>query len=190
MFILFAVLPVFHGVEFFAGLSPHPSPLCAFAKPILFSLQEGRLIFPPVFAGVLAMIALLSIAGNKLFCGWVCPIGALQEIVYLCFPRLKKLRIPFAAANSVRIGLLVLFVPLLLGLRYVYLWLFQSLRDTALARGDGFLDAVCLGSNNDSRGCISLPVPPFLSHHLPHRSVNVVPGAHLDSKNPSAQRNV
>jgi len=121
VFILFAVLPVFQGVEFFAGLSPHPSPLCAFAKPILFSMQEGQLIFPPVFAGVLAMIALLSIAGNKLFCGWVCPIGALQETVYLCFPRLKKRRIPFAAVNSVRIGLLVLFVPILLGYGiYIY----------------------------------------------------------------------
>ena len=121
VFILFAVLPVFHGVEFFARLSPHPSPLCAFAKPILFSLQEGQLTFPPVFAGVLAMIALLSIAGNKLFCGWVCPIGALQEIGYLCFPRLKKLRVPFVAANSVRIGLLVLFVPILLGFgMYIY----------------------------------------------------------------------
>jgi polyferredoxin len=115
VFFIFAVLPMFHGVEFFARLSPHPSPLCAFAKPILFSLQEGQLIFPPVFAGVLAMIALLSIAGNKLFCGWVCPIGALQEIGYLCFPRLKKIRIPFAAANSMRIGLLILFVPILLG---------------------------------------------------------------------------
>jgi len=115
VFILFAVLPVFHGVEFFTRLSPHPSPLCAFAKPILFSLQEGQFIFPPVFAGVLAMIALLSIAGNKLFCGWVCPIGALQEIGYLCFPRVKKLRVPFVAANSVRIGLLILFVPILQG---------------------------------------------------------------------------
>jgi len=121
VFIIFAVLPMFHGVGFFAKLSPHPSPLCAFAKPILFSLQEGQLIFPPVFAGVLAMIALLSIAGNKLFCGWVCPIGALQETVYLCFPRLKKLRIPFAAASSVRIGLLILFVPILLGFgMYIY----------------------------------------------------------------------
>jgi len=121
VFILFAVLPVFQGVEFFAGLSPHPSPLCSFARPVMFSLQEGQLIFPPVFAGVLAMIALLSIAGNKLFCGWVCPIGALQEIVYLCLPRLKKLRIPFAAANSARIGLLVLFVPILLGYGiYIY----------------------------------------------------------------------
>ena len=121
VFILFAVLPVFQGVKFFAGLSPHPSPLCAFAKPIMFSLQEGRFIFPPVFAGVLAMIALLSIAGNKLFCGWVCPIGALQEIAYLVSPRRKKLRIPFTAANSVRIGLLILFVPLLSGFgMYIY----------------------------------------------------------------------
>jgi len=116
VFIVFAVLPVFReAAGFFAKLAPHPSPLCAFARPVMFSLQEGRLVFPPVFAGVLAMIALLSIAGNKLFCGWVCPIGALQEIVYLASPRLKKRRLLFAVANSVRIGLLILFVPVLLG---------------------------------------------------------------------------
>jgi polyferredoxin len=122
VFIIFAVLPVFReAAGFFAKLAPHPSPLCAFARPVMFSLQEGRLVFPPVFAGVLAMIALLSIAGNKLFCGWVCPIGALQEVVYLASPRLRKRRMLFAVANSVRIGLLVLFVPLLLGLgMYIY----------------------------------------------------------------------
>jgi polyferredoxin len=114
-FIIFAVLPLFRDIGFFGKLSPHPSPLCAFAKPVMFSLQEGQLIVPPVFAGVLTMIALLSIAGNKLFCGWVCPIGALQEIIYLVLPRVKKIRLPFAAANSARIGVLLLFVPLLTG---------------------------------------------------------------------------
>jgi polyferredoxin len=51
----------------------------------------------------------------------VCPIGALQEIVYLVSPRPRKSRLLFAIANSVRIGLLVLFVPMLLmsGL-YIY----------------------------------------------------------------------
>jgi polyferredoxin len=122
IFIIFAVLPGFReAAGFFAKLAPHPSPLCAFARPVMFSLQEGQLVFPPVFAGVLAMIALLSIAGNKLFCGWVCPIGALQEVVYLASPRLKKRRLLFAVANSVRIGLLILFVPVLLGFNlYLY----------------------------------------------------------------------
>jgi len=122
VFIVFAVLPIFReAAGFFAKLAPHPSPLCAFAKPVMFSLQEGHLIFPPMFAGVLAMIALLSIAGNKLFCGWVCPIGALQEAVYLASPRIRKRRLLFVVANSVRIGLLILFVPVLLvfGL-YIY----------------------------------------------------------------------
>ena len=122
VFIVFAVLPVFRETAgFFAKLAPHPSPLCAFTRPVMFSLQEGRLVFPPVFAGVLAMIALLSIVGNKLFCGWVCPIGALQEVVYLTSPRIRKRRLLFAVTNSVRIGLLALFVPVLLGLgMYIY----------------------------------------------------------------------
>jgi polyferredoxin len=121
VFVLFAVLPVFNEIVFFARLAPHPSPMCAFAKPIMFSLEMQQLVVPPVFAGVLAVIALLSIVGNKLFCGWVCPIGALQEIFYLLPNRLKKVRFPFYVVNSLRIGLLVLFIPLLIRFGvYVY----------------------------------------------------------------------
>jgi polyferredoxin len=121
VFVLFAVLPVFNEIIFFARLAPHPSPLCAFAKPIMFSLEMQQLVVPPVFAGVLAVIALLSIVGNKLFCGWVCPIGALQEIFYLLPNRLKKVKLPFNVANSIRMGVLVMFIPLLISFGvYVY----------------------------------------------------------------------
>ena len=121
VFVLFAVLPVFNEIMFFARLAPHPSPLCAFAKPIMFSLEMQQLVVPPVFAGVLAVIALLSIVGNKLFCGWVCPIGALQEIFYLLPNRLKKVKLPFNVANSIRMGILVMFIPLLISFGvYVY----------------------------------------------------------------------
>jgi polyferredoxin len=127
VFILFAILPVFNEVSFFARLAPHPSPLCAFAKPVMFSLEMEQLVVPPVFAGVLAVIALLSIAGNKLFCGWVCPIGALQEIFYLIPIRCKKIRLPFYAANSIRMGLLIIFIPLLIGCG-VYIFMAISIR--------------------------------------------------------------
>jgi polyferredoxin len=76
---------------------------------------------PPVFAGVLAVIALLSLVGNKLFCGWVCPIGALQEIFYLLPHRRKRFRLAFYAVNSVRFGLLLIFIPLLINAGvYIY----------------------------------------------------------------------
>ena len=121
VFILFAILPVFNEIPFFARLAPHPSPLCAFAKPIMFSIEMQQFILPSVFAGVLTVIALLSIVGNKLFCGWVCPIGALQEIFYLLPHRRKRFRFAFYAVNSVRFGLLLIFIPLLINFGvYIY----------------------------------------------------------------------
>lgn len=121
VFIVFAVLPVFYGIEFFAKLSPHPSPLCALTKPIMFSLNMKQIVFPPVFATILLLIAFLSIIGNKLFCGWVCPIGALQEIVYLGSPRLGKYKLSFVVVNMLRVILLILLVPILI--RYgIYLY--------------------------------------------------------------------
>jgi len=113
VFILFGVLPHFHEIEFFAKLAPHPSPLCSFAKPVMFSLQAKQFVLPPVFAGVLAFIVFLSIVGNKLFCGWVCPIGALQEVCYLLPIVRQKKRLSYFAVNTIRYGLLVFFVPAL-----------------------------------------------------------------------------
>jgi len=114
VFLTFAVLPVFREIAFFAKLAPHPSPMCCLIKPVLFSLNAGRFIFPMVFAVVLGMIALLSLIGNKLFCGWVCPIGALQETAYLAAPACRKVKPPFALLNTLRGLLLVLFVPAIL----------------------------------------------------------------------------
>jgi polyferredoxin len=114
VFVTFAILPIFREVAFFAKLSPHPSPLCALTKPILFSLNARQLIFPMVFAVVLGLIGLLSIIGNKLFCGWACPIGALQEIAYLALPACRKFKPPFALLNTLRGLVLVLFVPVLI----------------------------------------------------------------------------
>ena len=73
-----------------------------------------QFIFPAVFACVLALIAFLSILGNKLFCGWVCPIGALQELFHLIPLPLTKIKPPFAALNALRGVLLISYVPVLL----------------------------------------------------------------------------
>jgi polyferredoxin len=113
-FVVFAVLPVFKEVTFFAKLSPHPSPMCAITKPVVFSLEMNQFIFPPVFAGVLAFIVFLSIIGNKLFCGWVCPIGVLQELFHLIPLPLKKIKPPFYSLNMFRAIIFIAFVPVLL----------------------------------------------------------------------------
>ena len=67
-----------------------------------------RGFIPVVFLSIFTSIAVLSIVGNKLFCGWVCPIGALQELVN----RIKtpKVTLPFRITNLIRIVIFAAFV--------------------------------------------------------------------------------
>jgi len=94
---------------FSKGMGPHPSPMCSFTKPFLF-LEAGYSV-QIVFVGILISIAVLSILGNKLFCGWVCPIGAMQEIFHrVPLPAAFKRKLPFRITNTIRAVLLVAFV--------------------------------------------------------------------------------
>ena len=85
----------------------HPSPLCALTKP-LARYQVIGFIPPPMIVMVGAMVV-FSIIGNKIFCGWICPLGCLQEIVYKISKGLKKIKLSFFISNSVRFSLLALF---------------------------------------------------------------------------------
>ena len=87
----------------------HPSPVCTVTKPFLF--VEGGKAVPVVFWVSLTVVALLTILGNKLFCGWVCPVGALQELIHrIPLPKRLRVRVPFKAANSVRVLIFVIFI--------------------------------------------------------------------------------
>jgi ferredoxin-type protein NapH len=94
--------------RFADGMGIHPSPICAATKPFLF-LKEGYGV-PIVFVGILLSIVVLSVLGNKLFCGWVCPIGAAQEACHRIPlpPRMKKVP-SFRVSNTIRIGALAAF---------------------------------------------------------------------------------
>ncbi len=61
------------------GMGLHPSPVCTLARPFQF-IYNGKAI-PLGFFVFLGVITVFSLAGNKLFCGWVCPLGALQEMI-------------------------------------------------------------------------------------------------------------
>lgn len=64
-----------------------------------------------------AFFAVLAVIGNKLICGWACPFGALQELIYH-LPILRKLgkrKIPFVASNTLR-GTLFIVMLLLFGI--------------------------------------------------------------------------
>jgi polyferredoxin len=111
IFFTFGVLSVLPLGWFARGMGMHPSPVCTVTKPLLF-LNAGREV-PIVFAGVLFSIAVFSVAGNKLFCGWVCPVGALQELMHeIPLAKRFKVRLPFRVTNGIRVAAFVLFVPL------------------------------------------------------------------------------
>jgi polyferredoxin len=110
IFFVFGALWLLPLGSFADGMGPHPSPLCTVTKPFLF-VKAGFSI-PIVFFATFAAIAVLSIAGNKLFCGWVCPIGALQELAHrVPLPSNLKKRLPFKVTNTIRVLLAVAFAP-------------------------------------------------------------------------------
>jgi polyferredoxin len=75
---------------------------------------------PSIIAVVFAFVFFvgLAIVGNKLVCGWACPFGALQELIYSLpiLKRLKRKKVPFLVSNLIRGGLFVLMLVLLFGI--------------------------------------------------------------------------
>lgn len=107
----FGILFVLPLGSFAQGMSIHPSPLCVIEKPFLF-LNAGRGV-PVLFLAIAAFVALFTFIGNKLFCGWACPLGALQEIAHrIPISEKLKIKLPFGITNSIRIGLFLLFIVL------------------------------------------------------------------------------
>lgn len=95
------------GLKLFAGFSMHPSPICSATKSVLYGFR------PPMTAMLLVILA-LTLVGPKLFCGWVCPVGAVQELIAMLADKLRVRRRKwnFRVTQTVRVGLLVLFVAL------------------------------------------------------------------------------
>jgi polyferredoxin len=111
IFFAFGVLTVLPLGQFARGMGLHPSPVCTLTKPFLF-LDKGRSI-PIIFPAILFSIAVFSIAGNKLFCGWVCPVGAIQELVHeVPLSRRLKIKLPFKVTNWIRVILFLVLTPL------------------------------------------------------------------------------
>ncbi len=112
IFFVFGIVAVLPLGSFARGLGIHPSPLCIIARPLQF-VRAGRGV-PVAFITILATIGAMSVIGNKLFCGWVCPLGALQEISNRApLPRKMKTRLPFRASNVVRTAIFVVFLVVL-----------------------------------------------------------------------------
>ena len=100
LIILFFIFGVFIDI--------HPSPLCALTKSFTRYQMVG-FIPPPMIVMAVAMI-LFTIIGNKIFCGWICPLGCLQEVIFTLSKIIKKIKFPFLITNSIRFSLLVIFL--------------------------------------------------------------------------------
>ncbi len=107
VFVLFGVLVIMH----------QPSPLRAVVD-LVTALATGSAITLKK-ATMLAFIGGLSVIGAKLFCGWVCPFGALQEIVNrIPAPSGKKIKLPFRISNGIRISLFAISLVMVIGTGY------------------------------------------------------------------------
>lgn len=110
-FFFFGILPVLPLGRFAWGMGMHPSPVCAITKPFMF--LSGGWQVPVIFLTILAFIAVFSLVGNKLFCGWACPIGAIQELFnHIPLPKKFKIMLPFMVTNPIRITIFLAFVTL------------------------------------------------------------------------------
>ncbi len=112
IFFTFGIVGVLPLGSFSRGMGMHPSPMCVVTKPWVFISSGGG--YPLIFAGFLASFIILTVLANKSFCGWVCPVGALQEFIFK-LPVLKnsKKTLNFKITNTVRIIAFILFFPVL-----------------------------------------------------------------------------
>lgn len=95
------------GLKTFSAFSMHPSPICAFTKPLLYGLRAPML-------ATLAVILLLSLVGPKLFCSYVCPVGAIQEVIAMLADKLKirRRRPSFRLSQTFRVSIFLAFIAL------------------------------------------------------------------------------
>lgn len=97
-------------------LGKSPNPMEGIVK--VFKSMVG--LYPSVWDKVMGLLffMVLAVVGNKLICGWACPFGALQELLYRLpiLKRIKRRKVPFVISNLVRGGLFLLMLLLLFGI--------------------------------------------------------------------------
>lgn len=97
-------------------LGKSPNPMEGVVK--VFKSMVG--LYPDPFVKVIAFgfFIMLAVIGNKMICGWACPFGALQELVYSLpiLRRIKQKKLPFILTNTIRAGLFLTVLLLLFGI--------------------------------------------------------------------------
>ncbi len=97
-------------------LGKSPNPMESIVK--VFKSMVG--LYPDPIAKVIALVffILLAVIGNKLICGWACPFGAIQELIYSLpiFRKIKQKKLPFLFTNTIRGVLLFIMLLFLAGI--------------------------------------------------------------------------
>ncbi len=77
-------------------------------------------LYPDPYAKIMAFVffIILAIIGNKLICGWACPFGAFQELIYSIpiFKKIKSKKFPFLMSNSIRGAIFIVMLLILFGI--------------------------------------------------------------------------
>ncbi|MCK4408551.1 MAG: 4Fe-4S binding protein, partial [Candidatus Eisenbacteria sp.] len=96
-------------------LGKSPNPMEGAVK--IFKSMVG--LYPDPGAKVVAFLffIVLAVVGNKIICGWACPFGSLQELVYSLpiLQKVKRRKLPFVLTNTIRAGLFVAMLLFLFG---------------------------------------------------------------------------
>jgi NAD-dependent dihydropyrimidine dehydrogenase PreA subunit len=97
-------------------LGKSPNPMESVVK--VFKSMVG--LYPDPMAKAIAFVffIILAVIGNKIICGWACPFGSLQELMY-SVPVLKKIKqkkIPFVLTNTIRAGIFIAMLLFLFGI--------------------------------------------------------------------------
>jgi NAD-dependent dihydropyrimidine dehydrogenase PreA subunit len=99
-------------------LGKAPNPMESVVK--VFKAAVG--IFPDSLeiALAFAFFCVLAIIGNKIICGWGCPFGALQELLFETplgdqVKRLRRKKLPFKWTHLIRTAIFTAFVLFVLG---------------------------------------------------------------------------
>jgi ferredoxin len=110
-------LPLLIGVAVVFGLvlGEAPNPMEAVVK--VFKSTRRMEARPLDLAVLLTLFSAMAIVGNKLICGWGCQLGALQDAIHALSPfkKVKKRKVPFWLANTVRIVIFAVFLDFLYG---------------------------------------------------------------------------
>jgi len=97
-------------------LGKSPNPMEGTVK--VFKSMVGLYPDPMVKVIAFGFFIMLAIVGNKIICGWACPFGALQELIYSIpiLRKIKKKKLPFVFTNSIRVCLFIAMLLFLFGI--------------------------------------------------------------------------